>query len=40
MTATHGTLARTSSLSNAAAALFALLGIIDVALTGVIWVVV
>ena len=36
MTATHETLARPSSLSNAAAAIFAVLGLIDVALTGVI----
>ena len=36
MTATHETLARPSSLSNAATAIFAMLGLIDVALTGVI----
>jgi hypothetical protein len=36
MTATHETLARPASLSNAAAAIFGLLGLIDVALTGVI----
>jgi hypothetical protein len=36
MTATHETLARPASLGNAATALFALLGLIDVALTGVI----
>ena len=35
MTATHGTLARPASLGNAATAIFALLGLIDVALTGV-----
>ena len=36
MTATHETLARPSSLSNAATAIFAMLGLIDVALTGVV----
>jgi hypothetical protein len=36
MTATHETLARPASLSNAATAIFALLGLIDVALTCVI----
>ena len=36
MTATHETLARPSSLSNAATAIFAVLGLIDVALAGVI----
>ena len=36
MTATHETLARSASLSNAATAIFAVLGLIDVALTGVI----
>ena len=36
MTATHETLARPSSLSNVAVAIFAMLGLIDVALTGVI----
>ena len=36
MTTTHETLARPASLSNAAAAIFAVLGLIDVALTGVI----
>ena len=36
MTATHETLARPASLGNAATAIFALLGLIDVALTGVI----
>jgi hypothetical protein len=36
MTATHQTLARFASLGNAATAIFALLGLIDVALTGVI----
>ena len=36
MTATHGTVARPASLSDAAAAIFAVLGLIDVALTGVI----
>jgi hypothetical protein len=36
MTATHETLARPSSLSNATAAIFAMLGLIDVALAGVI----
>jgi hypothetical protein len=36
MTATHETLARPASLSHAATAIFALLGLIDVALTGVI----
>ncbi len=36
MTATHETLARPSSLSNAATAIFAMLGLIDVALAGVI----
>jgi hypothetical protein len=36
MTATHETLARPASLSNAAATIFAVLGLIDVALTGVI----
>lgn len=36
MTATHETLARPASLSNAATAIFALLGLIAVALTGVI----
>jgi hypothetical protein len=36
MTATHETLARPASLSNAATAIFAVLGLIDVALTGVI----
>ena len=36
MTATHETLARPASLSNAATAIFALLGLIDVALTAVI----
>ena len=36
MTATRETLARPSSLSNAATAIFAMLGLIDVALTGVI----
>ena len=36
MTATHETLTRPSALSNAAAAIFAVLGLIDVALTGVI----
>ena len=36
MTATHQTLARPASLSNAATAIFAVLGLIDVALTGVI----
>ena len=36
MTATHETLARPASLGNAATAIFALLGLIDVALTAVI----
>jgi hypothetical protein len=36
MTATHQTLARPASLVNAATAIFAVLGLIDVALTGVI----
>ena len=36
MTATHETLARPSSLGNAPAAIFAVLGLIDVALAGVI----
>jgi hypothetical protein len=36
MTATHETLARPAYLSNAATAIFAVLGLIDVALTGVI----
>jgi hypothetical protein len=36
MTVTRETLARPASLSNAATAIFALLGLIDVALTGVI----
>jgi hypothetical protein len=36
MTATHETLVRPSSLSNATAAIFAMLGLIDVALAGVI----
>jgi hypothetical protein len=36
MTATHETLASPASLSNAATAIFAVLGLIDVALTGVI----
>jgi len=36
MTTTHETLARPASLSNAATAIFAVLGLIDVALTGVI----
>jgi hypothetical protein len=36
MTTTHETLARPSSLSNATTAIFAMLGLIDVALTGVI----
>jgi hypothetical protein len=36
MTATHETLAPPASLSNAATAIFAVLGLIDVALTGVI----
>jgi hypothetical protein len=36
MTATHETLARPASLASAPAAIFALLGLIDVALTGVI----
>ena len=36
MTATHETLARPSSLSDAATAIFAMLGLIDVALTGVV----
>ena len=36
MTATHETLARPSSLSDAATAIFAMLGLIDVALAGVI----
>src|ERR1700759_5846333 len=36
MTATHQTLARPASLGNAATAIFALLGLIDVALTAVI----
>ena len=36
MIATHQTLARPASLSNAATAMFAMLGLIDVALTGVI----
>ena len=36
MTATHETLARSASLGNAATAIFALLGLIDVALTAVI----
>jgi hypothetical protein len=36
MTATHQTLARPASLGNAATAIFAVLGLIDVALTGVI----
>jgi hypothetical protein len=36
MTATQQTLARPASLSNAATAIFAVLGLIDVALTGVI----
>ena len=35
MTATHQTLARPASLGNAATAIFALLGLIDVALTAV-----
>ena len=36
MTATHETLARPASVGNAATAIFALLGLIDVALTAVI----
>ena len=36
MIATHGTVARPASVSDAAAAIFAVLGLIDVALTGVI----
>jgi hypothetical protein len=36
MTATHETLARPASFGNAATAIFALLGLIDVALTAVI----
>ena len=36
MTVTQGTLARPSSLSDAATAIFAMLGLIDVALAGVI----
>jgi len=36
MTATHETLARPASLGNAATAIFALLGLVDVALTAVI----
>jgi hypothetical protein len=36
MTATHETLARPASLGNAATAIFALLGLIDVALTAVV----
>ncbi len=36
MTTTHETLARPTALSNAAAAIFAILGLIDVALAGVI----
>src|SRR5450755_342706 len=36
MTTTHETLARPASLSNAATAIFAALGLVDVALTGVI----
>jgi hypothetical protein len=36
MTATHETLAGPASLGNAATAIFALLGLIDVALTAVI----
>ena len=36
MTATHETLVRPSSLSNATATIFAMLGLIDVALAGVI----
>ena len=36
MTVTQGTLARPSSLSDAATAIFAMLGLIGVALTGVV----
>jgi hypothetical protein len=36
MTTTHETLTRPAALSNAAAAIFAVLGLIDVALTGVV----
>jgi hypothetical protein len=36
MTATHETMARLASLGNAATAIFALLGLIDVALTAVV----